>query len=102
MFVWVFHRVSGIALIFLMGFQICTGFIQQATDDASWDKTLQVLHTQGILTCLIVFLFIFHSAYGVRTVLLDMGVTQEKPLFWGATGVASVLFVVFLALFLTY
>ena len=69
---------------------------------AGFHAKVQVLHTQGILTCLIVFLFIFHSAYGVRTVLLDLGVKQEKPLFWGCTGAASVLFIVFLALFLTY
>ena len=47
-----------------------------------------------------VFLFIFHSLYGIRTILMDMGVCREKLLFWGANVLGLVMFTVFLLLYL--
>ena len=102
MFVWVFHRISGILLIFLLGFQLFTGFFQASSSNQAMVKTMAGLHKHPLLTCLTVFLLIFHAFYGIRTILLDLGVKREKLLFWVCTLLAAILFIVFLVLFQVY
>ena len=99
MFVWMFHRISGVALIFLMTFQLLTGFFQASTRNSDLVKTMADLHRHAWLNCLVVFLVLFHALYGVRTILLDLGVGREKLLFWACTVLGFVLYAVFLALF---
>ena len=101
MFVWIFHRVSGILLIFLIVFQLSTGFFQASTSNSELVKAAADLHNHATLNCLMVFLFIFHALYGVRTILIDLGVKAEKLLFWASTITGLVLFAVFLVLFFT-
>ena len=101
MFVWIFHRVSGILLIFLIVFQLSTGFYQASTSNSELVKAAADLHNHATLNCLMVFLFIFHALYGVRTILIDLGVKAEKLLVWGSTVVGLVLYAVFLVLFFT-
>ena len=36
MFVWVFHRISGAVLIFLMVLQLLTGFFHASTSKLEW------------------------------------------------------------------
>ena len=102
MFVWVFHRISGILLIFLLGFQLCTGFFQASSSNQDMVKTMADLHEHPLLICLTVFLLIFHALYGIRTILLDAGLKHEKLLFWVCTLLATTSFVVFLVLFQVY
>lgn len=102
MFVWVFHRISGVLLIFLLAFQLFTGFFQASASGAPWVKTFADLHKHTALNCLLVFLVIFHALYGVRTILMDLGVRREKLLFWVCTGLAGGLFIVFVILFLRF
>ena len=59
------------------------------------------LHKHNLINCTLVFLFVFHSLYGIRTILLDLGVRAEKLLFWACNVLGSVLFAVFLILFFT-
>ncbi len=100
MFVWVFHRISGLLLIGFLAVQIFTGFYQASKASGGLIDTFQDLHKHTWLNCLMVFLVIFHALYGIRTILMDLGVCREKMLFWTCTGVGSVLYAVFLVLFL--
>jgi len=101
-FVWVFHRISGILLIFLLGFQLYTGFFQASSSNQAIVKTMAGLHEHTLLICLTVFLLIFHASYGIRTILIDLGVKRERLLFWVCTLLATISFVVFLVLFQVY
>ena len=101
MFVWIFHRISGVLLVFLLSFQLFTGFFQASNSNAELVKTLADLHKHTTLNCLLVFLVIFHAIYGVRTILMDLGMRRERLLFWACTVLGLVLSVAFLALFLT-
>jgi len=98
-FVWIFHRVSGILLIFLLASQVITGFFRESSGNQELVDTLIDLHRHPAMNCLLVFLVIFHALYGVRTIMMDLGVKREKLLFWVCTLVGLVLFVVFLAYF---
>lgn len=80
MFVWVFHRLSGLLLIVLLGFKFLTSFFLM-TKDQKPDWAL-VLHTNPLIDTLLIVLVVFHAFYGLRTVIMDMGARREKLLFW--------------------
>ena len=101
MFVWLFHRISGVLLIFLLSFQLLTGFFQASKSNAELVKTLADLHKHTALNCLLVFLVIFHALYGIRTILMDLGIRRDKLLFWACTILGLVLSIAFLTLFFT-
>ena len=95
-FVWVFHRVSGVLLILFLAVQLLTGFYQASVSNSEWVATMADLHRHMVVKSLLVFLVIFHALYGVRTILMDLGVNREKLLFWVCTGLGIVLFLAFL------
>lgn len=80
MFIWLFHRISGVSLIVLFSIKILTSFFLY-TKDKKPDWALS-LHRQPVLDVLILILFTFHSIYGLRTIALDFGYRKEKQLFW--------------------
>ncbi len=99
MFVWIFHRISGLLLIFLLALQFSTGFLQAGSTQPESLKTAAALHRHATLNCLLVFLVIFHGLYGLRTILLDLGLRRERLLFWGCTLLGTVLFAAFLVFY---
>ncbi len=101
MFVWVFHRVSGILLIFLMGFKIYTGFGVAGAFGEDVVPYWSNLHSNLAVDLVSILLFIYHSLYGLRTCLLDLGIKREKEMFWGFSiiGFITYLLVCFLWLF---
>lgn len=101
MFVWVFHRLSGVALIVLLSLQLVTGFFQSSPSQSEFVKSIAFLHRHTSVVCLTVFLLIFHALYGLRTILLDLGVGRERPLLWGCNFLGIVLFGGFLVLYVT-
>ncbi len=80
MFVWVFHRVSGLMLIFLLGVKFLTSFFLM-TKDQKPDWAL-VLHTNPFVDTILIVFVVFHALYGLRTVIMDLGARKEKLLFW--------------------
>ena len=83
MFVWVFHRVSGLLLIVLLGIKFLTSFFLM-TKEQKPDWAL-VLHTNPLTDTLLIVSIVFHALYGLRTVIIDMGLRKEKLLFWNFT-----------------
>jgi len=100
-FVWLFHRISGVLLLFLLVLQFFTGFLQASPTQAESLRSTAALHRHAALNCLLVFLVIFHGLYGLRTILLDFGLRRERFLFWICTVLGTVLFAVFLVFYLT-
>ena len=89
MFIWLFHRISGVTLILLIGIKIFTSYFL-FTKDKKPDWALS-LHRQPVLDVLILILFTFHSIYGLRTVIIDLGYKKEKQLFLLSNVLASVI-----------
>jgi succinate dehydrogenase cytochrome b556 subunit len=98
-FVWIFHRISGVLLIFLLVFQFSTGFLQAGSTQPESLKIAAALHRNPTLNCLLVFLVIFHGLYGLRTILLDLGLKRDRLLFWGCTVLGTVGFGAFLVFY---
>jgi succinate dehydrogenase/fumarate reductase cytochrome b subunit len=97
-----FHRISGVVLIGLLALQLCTGFFQASLSNAAWVKAVAALHRHPAVNCLLVFCVIFHALYGLRTIVLDLGVKRERLLFWTFTVLGSLLYAVFLASYFAY
>ena len=100
MFIWLFHRISGVTLIILFGIKILTSFFL-FTKDQKPDWALS-LHRHPVLDILILVLFTFHSIYGLRTVIIDLGCRKEKLLFWAANIVAGILSIALIILYFRF
>lgn len=87
MFVWLFHRVSGVILLLLITWKIFTGYACSgrwtSVDAAWWLGAHQVVWVDLLL----LGLFIYHSLYGLRTILIDAGLRgRERLLLWLCSG----------------
>ena len=99
MFVWVFHRISGLLLILLIGIKFLTSFFLM-TKEQKPDWAL-VLHTNPFIDTLLIISVVFHALYGLRTVAIDRGLRKEKLLFWVSTLLSLVLSALLLVLYFT-
>lgn len=89
MFIWLFHRISGVCLIVLFGIKILTSYFL-FNQDKKPDWALS-LHRQPVVDVLILVLFTFHSVYGIRTIVMDLGYRNEKRLFLVSNAAASLI-----------
>jgi succinate dehydrogenase/fumarate reductase cytochrome b subunit len=99
MFVWVFHRITGLLLIVLLSMKFLTSFFLM-TKEKKPDWAL-VLHTNPLIDTLLIISVVFHALYGLRTVIVDSGVRKEKLLFWVFTLLGVVLSAALLVLYYT-
>jgi len=97
MFIWLFHRISGASLIILIGIKIFTSYFL-FTKDKKPDWALS-LHRHPVLDVLILVLFVFHSIYGLRTIVIDLGYRKEKQLFIVSNVVATIIAAVLIYLY---
>ena len=99
MFIWVFHRVSGLLLILLLGVKFLTSFfLMTKAQKPDWAL---VLHTNPFTDTLLIILIVFHAFYGLRTVIIDLGVRKEKLLFWVFTLLSIILSAALLIVYFT-
>ncbi len=91
MFAWLFHRVSGLVLILLLGMQMVTALLMLSKKNADLAEAARKLHTNSFCITLIAALLIMHAMYGLRAMLYDAGLRKEKLLFWICTTVGVVL-----------
>jgi succinate dehydrogenase/fumarate reductase cytochrome b subunit len=80
MFIWLFHRTSGVLLIVLIALKIFSSYFLYTKDKKpGWALGI---HRNPVVDVLILVLFTFHSLYGLRTIAIDLGYKREKQLFW--------------------
>ena len=87
MFIWVFHRISGLLLILLLGLKFLTSFFLM-TKGTKPDWAL-VLHTNPLTDTFLIVAGVYHAFYGLRTFIIDCGARKEKLLFWIFTGLGT-------------
>lgn len=97
MFIWLFHRISGVCLIVLFGIKILTSYFL-FNQDKKPDWALS-LHRQPVVDVLILVLFTFHSIYGIRTIVMDLGYRNEKKLFLVSNTAASLISAILLYIY---
>jgi succinate dehydrogenase/fumarate reductase cytochrome b subunit len=100
MFIWLFHRISGVILLILIGLKILTGFFLLPKEGRP-DLALS-LHRHPIIDVLILVFFTFHSIYGIRTIIVDFGFRKEKLLFWVSNVVAAIAAIILICLYFRF
>ncbi len=99
MFVWIFHRISGIFLIVLLSIKFFTSFfLMTKAQKPDWAL---LLHTNPLTDSLLIILGVYHAFYGLRTILIDLGLRKEKLLFWIFTGLSTAVTAGLLVLYFT-
>ena len=99
MFIWVFHRVSGLLLIILLGIKFLTAFfLMTKAQKPDWAL---LLHTNPLTDTFLIIAGVYHALYGLRTVIIDLGVKKEKALFWIFTVLGTVSSALLLLLYYT-
>ncbi len=99
MFVWVFHRISGLLLIVLLAIKFLTSFFLM-TKGQKPDWAL-LLHTNPLTDSLLIVAGVYHAFYGLRTIVIDLGVRKEKLLFWIFTSLGTVAAAALLVVYFT-
>ena len=99
MFIWVFHRVSGLLLIVLLGVKFLTSFfLMTKAQKPDWAL---LLHTNPLTDTFLIVAGVYHAFYGLRTVVIDLGVRKEKALFWIFTTLGTLVTAALLVLYYT-
>jgi succinate dehydrogenase/fumarate reductase cytochrome b subunit len=98
MFIWLFHRLSGLLLVLLFGLKIATGFFLYTKGQRP--EWALMGHRQPLVDVLILVLFTFHSLYGIRAAIMDLGFRREKLLFWWSNLLGAGLSLALVALYL--
>jgi len=99
MFVWVFHRVTGLLLIGFLTVKFLTSFFLM-TKNQKPDWAL-FLHTNPLIDTVLIISVVYHALYGLRTVIIDLGVRKEKLLFWIFTVLGTLITAGLLVLYFT-
>ena len=79
MFVWVFHRVTGLLLIGFLGVKFLTSFFLM-TKNVKPDWAL-FLHTNPLIDAVLIVSVVYHALYGFRRGILDPGPGRGKTPF---------------------
>jgi succinate dehydrogenase/fumarate reductase cytochrome b subunit len=99
MFIWVFHRISGLLLIVFLGLKFLTAFFLM-TKGQKPDWAL-LLHTSPLVDTFLITAGVYHAFYGLRTIVIDLGVRKEKLLFWIFTGLGTLVCAALLIIYYT-
>lgn len=99
MFIWVFHRVSGLLLVGLLAVKFLTSFFLM-TKGTKPDWAL-LLHANPLTDTFLIVAGVYHAVYGLRTVAIDLGLRREKALFWVSTALGTLLAAALLVIYYT-
>ena len=94
---WLIQRISAIGLFLLIPVKIYTGWA--ADDRVPYPDFLisaSKLHSASFIgqriDIALLFCFLLHGFYGLRVILIDVGVLREERWFWRTLGVAVGIF----------
>ena len=91
---WLTQRISAICLFLLIPIKIYTGWAarDKVPYPESWSVSAKKVHlTSGIDIALLLF-FLLHGFYGVRVILIDLGIIRADSFFWRTLALAMGIF----------
>ncbi len=91
---WLAQRVSGIGLFLVIPVKIYTGWAARGKvpDLPEAFGSGKTVHLSSTLDILLLFFFLLHGFYGLRVILIDVGVIREDSFFWRTLALAGAIF----------
>ncbi|MFD1706205.1 hypothetical protein ACFSCZ_05465 [Siminovitchia sediminis] len=96
---WLIQRITALLLVVLIPLQLFSGFA--LAGKISYNSFLAAIHSHPLTNLLLVFSVTFHALYGLRVILIDLGIVKDnRDVFTVLTILASVICAVFLYIIL--
>ncbi|WP_017378845.1 hypothetical protein [Paenisporosarcina sp. TG-14] len=73
---WLVQRITALLLLILLPLKIYSGYALIGKLPGS--GVLTTLHINAFLDAFLIFALIFHSLYGLRVILIDIGVVKDN------------------------
>ena len=90
---WLTQRISAICLFFLIPIKIYTGWAARGkVPDLPGSLDAKHIHLNATLDVLLLLFFLLHGFYGLRVILIDVGIIREDKFFWRTLGTAMGIF----------
>ena len=87
---WAVQRATALILFFLLPIKIYSGYA--ITGKLPGVGVISTLHLNAVLDALLIFALIFHALYGLRVILIDVGIVKDnRSVFTIFTALAAVL-----------
>jgi succinate dehydrogenase hydrophobic anchor subunit len=90
---WLAQRISAICLFVLIPIKIYSGWARKI--DLPFPETFGSpgkVHTNSAIDIALLFFFLIHAFYGLRVILIDVGVLKEDRWFWRTFTTAMAIF----------
>jgi len=90
---WLLQRVSAIGLFLLIPLKIYSGWGARGKVPYFLPGSSKALHYNSTLDVLLLLFFLLHAFYGLRIILIDVGMMREEKYFWGTLALSLGFFV---------
>src|SRR5438105_11463474 len=92
---WLIQRFSAIGLFLLIPVKIYTGWAARGKvpDLPEALGSARKIHFNATVDILLLLFFLLHGFYGLRVILIDLGIVRADSFFWRTFALAVALFV---------
>ncbi len=90
---WLAQRISAVCLFVLIPIKIYSGWARKI--DLPFPETFGTpakVHTNSAIDIALLFFFLIHAFYGLRVILIDVGIIKEDRWFWRTLVLALAIF----------
>ena len=88
---WLMQRITALLLVILLPLKIYSGYAMIGKLPGS--AVVSSLHINSVVDTLLLFAVIFHALYGIRVILIDVGIVKDnRSIFTIFTLLGAILF----------
>jgi succinate dehydrogenase hydrophobic anchor subunit len=90
---WLAQRISAIGLFLLIPVKIYTGWAAKGkVPFPDFLGSSRKVHFSSAIDIALLLFFLIHAFYGLRVILIDLGVIREDTFFWRTISLALAIF----------
>jgi succinate dehydrogenase hydrophobic anchor subunit len=91
---WLIQRISAICLFLLIPIKIYTGWAARGKVPDLPDRlgSAKHIHLNAGVDSLLLLFFLLHGFYGLRVILIDLGIIRADSFFWRTLTLALLIF----------
>jgi|ERR1041385_1531659 succinate dehydrogenase hydrophobic anchor subunit len=89
---WLIQRISAVCLFLLIPVKIYTGWAARGKVPDFSGIDARKVHFSSTIDILLLFFFLIHGFYGLRVILIDIGIVRADSFFWRTLTLALLIF----------